>query len=257
MKTLLILFLSAACLLISEGTKVKIIHGNEAIPHSRPYMALLIFETETEEMICGGSLIKPNWILTAGHCQKPRSLVTVLLGAHSREGREKGIQALRIAKSIQHPQYNHSNLKNDLRLIKLRGNARLGKNIQLLPLPEISEDIEAGSVCETAGWGVTEKKIEADYLREVNITILNRDKCQKRWQHRVNITQNLLCTSVGPNGQDSCTGDSGGPLICNGVYRGVTSFGENVCGQANDASIFTRLTKEYISWINSTIAKSV
>ncbi|CAJ0939786.1 unnamed protein product [Ranitomeya imitator] len=50
-------------------------------------------------------------------------------------------------------------------------------------------------------------------------------------------------------------GDSGGPLICNGFFRGVTSFGENVCGRQNDASIFTRLTEEYVSWINSTILK--
>ncbi|XP_040277181.1 granzyme A-like isoform X1 [Bufo bufo] len=257
MKGFLILLLSAACLLASEGKRVKIINGDEATPHSRPYMALIIFETEIDEMICGGSLITPNWILTAGHCQKRGSIATVVLGGHSREEYEKGIQKFYISRSIQHPKYNSSTLKNDLRLIRLRGKARLWKNIKLLPLPEKFEHIEEGTVCETAGWGRTENKVEAQSLREVNITILNRETCQKHWNNRVEITNNVICTKVGPKGQDTCIGDSGGPLICNGAFTGVTSFGENVCGRPNDASIFTRLTEEYVSWIKSTIAAHI
>ncbi|XP_075711039.1 granzyme A-like [Rhinoderma darwinii] len=252
MKRFLVLLLSAACLLVSEGKTVKIIDGNEVVPHSRPYMALIKFETEFEEMICGGSLISLKWILTAGHCQKRGSIATILLGAQSSTKWEKGNQIFDVSRSIQHPQYNSSDLKNDLRLIRLRGRAKIGKTVQLLPLPDTFEDIKEGTVCETAGWGWTEENSEADSLREVNITILNREKCQTIWKNRADITKNLICTTVGPKGQDTCIGDSGGPLICNGVFRGVTSFGENVCGKPNDASIFTRLTREYVSWINST-----
>ncbi|XP_075118269.1 mast cell protease 3-like [Leptodactylus fuscus] len=257
MKSFLVLLLSAACLLGSEGKTVEIIHGNEARPHSRPYMALIIFDTEIEEMICGGTLIAPNWILTAGHCEKQGSRITVLLGAHSMEGNEKGIQRFHISESIQHPKYNNSTFQNDLRLIQLRRKAKIGKTVKLFPLPDTFDDVDAGMVCEAAGWGLTEKNMVADYLREVNLTVLNREKCQNYWGKSVNITNNLICTVVGPKGQDTCTGDSGGPLICKGIYRGVTSFGESVCGKPKHASVFTRLTMDYVSWINKTIAANL
>lgn len=44
---------------------LDIIGGREAIPHSRPYMA---FIRTAKKGICGGTLIKSNWVLTAAHC---------------------------------------------------------------------------------------------------------------------------------------------------------------------------------------------
>lgn len=48
------------------GLCVEIIGGAEVNPHSRPFMALII--KEKTKVICGGALIKPNWVLTAAHC---------------------------------------------------------------------------------------------------------------------------------------------------------------------------------------------
>ncbi|MEE6515395.1 hypothetical protein FKM82_024146 [Ascaphus truei] len=51
---------SILLLVIHGYACMEIIGGNEAVPHSRPYMALVNG--------CGGTLIKPNWVLTAAHC---------------------------------------------------------------------------------------------------------------------------------------------------------------------------------------------
>ncbi|CAI9562716.1 unnamed protein product [Staurois parvus] len=152
--------------------------------------------------------------------------------------------------------YNNTSYFNDLKLYRLSSAAKLGKAVQLLPLPETFDDLEKGTVCEAAGWGKTEFNDDSGYLLEVNVTVLNRKQCAKHYiSKEYKITENMMCTKVGPRGQDTCSGDSGGPLICKGVFSGVTSFGPKQCGQPNEASVFTRLTQEYIDWIYSMINK--
>ncbi|KAM5193593.1 granzyme A-like isoform 2-T2 [Mantella aurantiaca] len=252
---LFLLLLLAMCLLLCEGARIKIIDGNEANPHSRPYMALIVYETNYGEILCGGSLINRRWVLTAGHCQLLGSVITIILGAHAKNINEREQQVFRHPTGYSHPQYNKTNYFNDLKLYKLSRPAKLGKAVKLLPLPKTFDDLEEGTVCETAGWGKTEIDDDSNVLLEVNVTVLNRKKCADRYINKeYKITENMMCTSVGPKGQDTCSGDSGGPLICNGVFSGVTSFGPKKCGQPNEASVFTRLTQEYINWINSKIS---
>uniref|UniRef100_A0A670KDQ1 Peptidase S1 domain-containing protein n=1 Tax=Podarcis muralis TaxID=64176 RepID=A0A670KDQ1_PODMU len=45
----------------------QIVGGHEAKPHSRPYMAAL--KDSTGNFTCGGFLVRPQWVMTAAHCQ--------------------------------------------------------------------------------------------------------------------------------------------------------------------------------------------
>lgn len=45
-----------------------IVNGRDAAPHSRPYMASLQLRGR---LICGGTLIRADFVLTAAHCQIP------------------------------------------------------------------------------------------------------------------------------------------------------------------------------------------
>ena len=70
------------------------------------------------------------------------------------------------------------------------------------------------------------------------------------------LADSQLCAgNLTSGGVDSCSGDSGGPLICDAgefvgyVLTGVVSFGVK-CGEPNFPGIYTRVT-HYIDWIES------
>ncbi|XP_009580577.1 PREDICTED: trypsin-1-like, partial [Fulmarus glacialis] len=52
----------------------------------------------------------------------------------------------------------------------------------------------------------------------------------------------------------NCTGDSGGPLICNGVLQGIVSWGDHPCGQAGKPGVYSKVYN-YLPWIQETIGK--
>ncbi|NXJ57203.1 GRAA protein, partial [Spizaetus tyrannus] len=247
-------FAAVILLVIHGGLCVDIIGGHEVAPHSRPFMALI--NSANGKFICGGALIKKNWVLTAAHCNAEGG--EVILGAHSRKANEREKQVIQIAKLIRYPRYRSDRKENDLMLLQLKKRARLNKAVQLIPLPTSDDDPKPGTTCTVAGWGQTQNhpRKSSDTLREVNITVISRQICNDNHHYKNNpvITGNMICAGAKNGGKDSCFGDSGGPLRCNNVMRGITAFGKaKKCGSADGPGVYTRLTKQYLQWIRKTI----
>ncbi|XP_074138616.1 granzyme A-like [Sminthopsis crassicaudata] len=240
-------------LLIPGDSCVDIIGGNEVYPHSRPYMAL-ITEGKT---LCGGALIQEDWVITAAHCTIKGS-TKVILGAHSKSKREPEKQTMTIKKEFPYPCYDRMTHEGDLKLLQLNGKVKLTEAVKVLRLPQKEKPVTQGTHCHAAGWGMITNRPPryTDTLREVNVTVIDRKICNDKDHYNLNpyIGPNMVCAGNRYGGKDTCHGDSGGPLICQGTFIGITSFGlPGKCGVPQGPGIYTFLTSKYLTWIKRTI----
>ncbi|XP_068118309.1 mast cell protease 1A-like [Hyperolius riggenbachi] len=217
---------------LEEGLEacMDIVDGKEARPHSRPYMVVI---KNKDEKHTHRFVNQAQWVLTAAHCPVNETSARIQLGAHNKYDEEKGKQKRRVAFKISHELFTEETFNYDVQLLKLKLPANLTDTVKLLPLPDTCEEPVGGTVCEVAGWGATSNynsKTSAN-LMETNVTIMDRKTCQTIWgkKGQSRISRNMICTVDSQTGTP-CKGDSGGPLICNGVLRGLISFGSADCG---------------------------
>ncbi|XP_078252944.1 granzyme K-like [Rhinoraja longicauda] len=256
------LFVLLAISLTPAYHGVEIIGGREVKPHSKPYMVSIQISRNAKkyEHWCGGALISKNWVLTAAHCKDTMQKEwksQVVLGEHSLSQDEKSKQIIPNMTWIHYGRLNARTLENDIILLKLEGNVKINKYVKVLKLPKTkATDVKPGTSCSVAGWGKTSTCSEnpSDTLQEVKLKVIDRKTCNSKdyYNHKPEVTQDMICVGDSKGKGDSCQGDSGGPLICNKKYTGIVSFGKK-CADPKKPGIYTLLTKKYLDWINKTI----
>jgi len=203
---------------------------------------------------CGGSLIAPNLILSAAHCEIVAVDGIVTLGFHvtdvDKDSQDEftNIEQIPVKNVVVHPCYDEFSDDNDFMIIELEyATTMYLDNIVELDTPDDDGvDLVDGLSLTVMGNGnlfSADFFVPPDVLQEVDVGV--DSTCGEYFPS--DITQNMFC--AGMEGLDACQGDSGGPIIDAATQKqvGVVSWGLG-CGMEGFPGVYARVSAA-MDWI--------
>lgn len=252
----------------------RVIGGSTAAQGAWPSQAYVQTEVDSQSSGCGGTLIDPDWVLTAAHCVTDDNgapvdpeAVFVVLGKQDLD--EVTVDDFYDVAGIEvHPGWNPATVRWDVALLRLAIPA--SQPVMSLVQPSQEPSTAGGRTALVAGWGCTSSEpggceIAASYptqLQEATVSFVSNSVCgsARSWSSTFDPKMMICAGSYGTGTPAVCSGDSGGPLVAlaggEKVLAGVTSFGSGdpLCIARTRPAVFARVAAAR-GWIDSTLGR--
>ncbi|XP_063710155.1 trypsin-1-like [Culicoides brevitarsis] len=260
--SLLLLFIASI-----SAKENRIVGGEDAKPHEFPYQVSLQMlyhpENGTYVHFCGGTILNPNFVLTAAHCMIDKSAefraeMRIIAGAHVLNTTNGHEQIRKLSKFVAHKQFRGGVNPFDIAILKVSKPFKFNDQVKAGTLPP--SDFNATGKAIMSGWGYMSNDysyIPAETLQKGLVEIYNDTTCHEMWKggkyHDTNI-----CAGDIKGVPAACKGDSGGPFsqkqpkIDETYVIGVISWAHYPCGRMLKPTVMVE-TSHFVTWIRDNI----
>lgn len=233
----------------------RIINGSDATLGEWPSIVALVTRGQNafDGQFCGGSFLGDRYVLTAAHCVDFRdpTTVDVVIGINNLNNEASEGVRVPVRRIYIHEDYVDRTLLNDIAILEL-DRAVVADQITLAAA-DARVGTAVGTTLKVAGWGTTSPSGRSNFpsvLQQVEVDLIDQAVCQTAMGEGISSMENSANFCAGRNNQDSCRGDSGGPIIVTstGAQLGIVSWGGPVCALNNTYGVYTNVSY-FADWI--------